>query len=180
MNRIDNNASCAFRIRGFAALSAVVVLAAAFSPALAEDDEHHHTTFAFYTASASSGLFMIDTTTNKTVAQMPKDGPVQKVTTPDGKTTYSVDTKNNVVTYVENNETGVENDADRIPVEEGPFGLALSLDGKKLYVFSTGSTEGKTISVIDTGENHVEEVDPAPAYNFGVKTTPDGHLTKSN
>jgi hypothetical protein len=175
MHRIDINASCAFRVSGFAALSAAVVLA--FSSGLAASHEHDHTTFAFVTASAASAaLFMIDTITNKAVAQIPKEGPLQTVVTADGKITYSVDTKNNVVKYVENNEIGPEHDSDRIRVEEGPYGLALSKDGTKLFVFST-STEGNTISVIDTRENKVEEVDPAPAYHFGIKATPDGHLT---
>lgn len=174
MHRIDINASCAFRALGFAALSAAVVLA--FSPGLAVAHEHDHTTFAFVTASATSAaLFMIDTSTNKAVAQIPKEGPLQTVVTADGKTTYSVDTKNNVVTYVENNKTRPEHDSDCIRVEEGPYGLALSKDGTKLFVFST-STGGDTLSVIDTRENEVEEVGPAPAYHFGIKATPGGHL----
>lgn len=173
MHRIDNNASCAFRVLGFAALSTVVVLAAASSPALA--DHEHHTTFAFVTASAASALFMIDKTTNKAVAQIPKDGPLQTIVTPDGQTTYSVDTSNNKVLVFRSGE----NEPDRIRVEEGPFGLALSSDGKKLFVFST-STDGNTVSVIDTNENEVVEEDPAPAYNFAVHVTADGHLAAVN
>ena len=182
MHRIDNNASCAFRVLGFAALSAVVVLAAASSPALAQEHEHHHhSTFAFVTASAASNLYMIDTTSNKAVAQIPKDGPLQTVTTPDGQTTYSVNTGDGVVLYVENNETGVDNDPDRIRVPGAPFGLAVSLDGTKLFVFSTDpNTKANTVSVIDTKENEVEEVDPAPPYHFGINVAPDGHLSAVN
>jgi DNA-binding beta-propeller fold protein YncE len=118
---------------------------------------------------------MVDKTTNKTVAQIPKDGPLQTVTTPDGKTTYSVVTSENEVLV----RDGDSDDPDRIRVDEGPFGLALSSDGTKLFVFST-STEGKTISVIDTREEEVQEVDPAPAYNFQITVTPGGHLAAVN
>ena len=174
MRHIDNYASCAFRVRGFVALSAVVLLGAAFSPALADEDEHHHhTTFAFVTASASSKLYMVDTTTNKAVAQIPKDGPLQTVTTPDGKTTFSVHTSANEVLMVD----GDGDDPDHIRVGEGPSGLALSSDGKKLFVFNSID---KTISVIEVGEQHVEEVDPLPAFNFGIKVSSDGHLSAVN
>ena len=61
-----------------------------------------------------------------------------------------------------------------IRVEKGPSGLALRVDGTKLYVFSRIAN---TISTIDTIDNEVVEVDPAPAYHFGVNVTADGHLT---
>ena len=175
MHRIDNNASCAFWVRRFGALGAVMALAAFSTGRAAADDDHHHrhhTTFAFVTASAASVLYMVDTTTNKAVAQIPKDGPLQRVTTPDGKTTYSVDTKNNAVVLSD----GDSDDPDRIQVGQGPSGLAFSLDGKKLFVFNSID---QTISVIDTGDEEVVEVDPAPAYNFGIKVT-GGHLSAVN
>lgn len=172
MHHIDKNASCAFHLGGLAALLAVVVLAAAFSTALAasDDDHHHHTTFAFVAASAASNLYMIDITTNKAVAQIPRDGPLQSVTTPDGKITYSLNSTENEVLMLD----GDKDDPDHIRVGKGPSGLALSLDGTKLFVFNSID---KTISVIDTGEERVEEVDPAPTLNFGIHVSPDGHLT---
>jgi DNA-binding beta-propeller fold protein YncE len=168
MHPIDNNESCA--LRRFAALGAVVVLAAAFSPGLAKaDDEHKQTTFTFVTASAASNVWMIDKTTHKVVAQIPKEGPFQTVVSADGKTRYSVDnTKSAVLVF----QTG-EDEPKVIRVGRGPSGLALSLDGKRLFAFSRIDN---TISVIDTSENEVEEVDPAPAFHFGINVTPDGHL----
>lgn len=198
MKSIYSNASGAFWVRVFAALLGLTTLAAV-CPGLAQasaehrgcdsdsnrsgvataDDTHHHTTFSFVTASASSNLFMIDRTTNKAVAQVSKDGPLQTVVSADGKATYSVDTNDNQVLLID----GDNDDPDRICVSGKPFGLALSLDGKKLFVFASATnadTNTNTISVIDTSEEEVVEVDPAPAYHFGVHVTPDGHLTAVN
>jgi DNA-binding beta-propeller fold protein YncE len=169
MHRIENNASCAFGVRGLGALGAVVVLAVAFSPALAKADDDQHTTFTFVTASAASNVWMIDMTTHRVVAQIPKEGPIQTVVSADGKTRYSVDDNKSAVLVF---QTG-EDEPKSIRVGRGPSGLAISLDGKKLFVFSRIAN---TISVIDTHENEVVEVDPAPAYHFGINVTADGHL----
>lgn len=200
MKSIYSNASGAFWVRVFAALLGPVMLVAVSprqvqagtehrgcdsdsnrSGVATADDTHHHTTFSFVTASASSNLFMIDRTTNKAVAQVPKDGPLQTVVSADGKATYSVDTNDSQVLLID----GDSDDPDRICVSGKPSGLALSLDGKKLFVFASATnanadTNTNTISVIDTSEEEVVEVDPAPAYHFGVHVTPDGHLTAVN
>ncbi|MBV9780244.1 MAG: hypothetical protein JOY62_09760 [Acidobacteriaceae bacterium] len=168
MHLIGNNSIRALRLREFAVLSAVVVLAAAFSTAMAGTCTR---TFGFVTASTESKFWMIDKTTHKVVAEIPKDGPRQTVVTPDGETRYSVNTKENVVVFVNKCDS---DERHSICVRKGPYGLALSLDGKKLFVFSRIAD---TISVIDTRENKVEEVDPAPKYNFGIKVTEDGYLT---
>lgn len=168
MHLIRNNSIRALRFPGFAALSAVILLAAAFTPAKAGTC----TTFTFAMANGASTMWMIDATTHKVVAQIPKGGPRLSVVTPNGETRYYVNTKENVVSYVNKCENG--HPTHTVCVGTGPYGLALSFDAKKLFVFSRIA---ETISVIDTRDNRVVEVDPAPADHFGIKVTEDGYLT---
>jgi len=170
MHLISKNSIFALRLRGFAAVSAVVVLSAVSDPSMAVASNH---TLGFLTASTESKLWMVDKNTHQVLAEIPKDGPRQSVVTSDGKTRYSVNTKENLVLVVKKSENG-NDEQQSVCVPKGPYGLALSLDGKQLFVFSMNAN---TISAICTQANKVIEVYTAPAYHFGVKVTEDGHLT---
>jgi YVTN family beta-propeller protein len=62
----------------------------------------------------------------------------------------------------------------RIRVGKAPYGVIISLDGKRVFVLNRISN---TISVIDTVTNTVADTVAAPEEDFGVSIAPDGkHL----
>jgi YVTN family beta-propeller protein len=60
-----------------------------------------------------------------------------------------------------------------IPVGGGPFGVAVSPDGSKVYV-GNSSFPSNTVSVIDTATNTVSATIPDDFFPEGVAVSPDG------
>ena len=56
-------------------------------------------------------------------------------------------------------------------VGSGPYGVAVSPDGTKVYVANDNSN---TVSVIDTATNTVTATVPVGSYPSGVAVSPDG------
>ena len=60
-----------------------------------------------------------------------------------------------------------------VPVGAGPFGVAVTPDGRFVYVTNNGGT---TVSVIDTSSNRVAATVPVGMSPAGIAVTPDGRF----
>jgi len=60
-----------------------------------------------------------------------------------------------------------------MPVGNGPFGAAVTPDGKKVYV---ANSDDGTVSVINTTTNTVTSTVPVGFVPRGVTVTPDGKM----
>jgi YVTN family beta-propeller protein len=130
-----------------------------------------------------NNVTVIDTSTNNVIATVPVGAdPLGIAITPDGKKAYvtnygigslvNFDEKLNTSTDVFVIDTATNNVIATVPVKGNPVGVAVTPDGKKVYVTNCLQTTG--ISVIDTTTNTVTATVPVKGNPIGVAVTPDG------
>ena len=133
----------------------------------------------------SSDVYVIGTTTGaETVVPLPVGTkPTQVVVTPDGKDAYFSDTgPGSSPGYVSEVSTATDAVVATVQVQDGPGGIAVSPDGKTLYV---ANFDSGTISVIDTATNTVVSTINAPGGDepWGLAVSPAGdrlYVTEAN
>jgi YVTN family beta-propeller protein len=69
-------------------------------------------------------------------------------------------------------DTGTNRVQGTIPVPQGPHGIVITPDGRKVYVSSDGAS---TVSVIDTQTDKVVRSIEVGANPHGLAISPDGH-----
>jgi YVTN family beta-propeller protein len=85
---------------------------------------------------------------------------------------YVTNTPSNTVSVI---DTATNNVVATVPVGNGPFGVAVTPDGKRAYVANIGfSAFSNTVSVIDTATNTVVATVTVGFQPIGVAITPDG------
>jgi YVTN family beta-propeller protein/probable HAF family extracellular repeat protein len=131
-----------------------------------------------YTA-GSNGVGVLDAATDLNITTIPVNA-YELAVTPDQSTLYVADAGNDTVSVIETATNTVET---TIPVGSFPDGVAVTPDGRSVYVANNGGNNpsSDTVSVINTDSNQVIKtvtVGPAP---FLPKVTPDGsHVYVSN
>jgi len=127
-----------------------------------------------------STVSVIDTATNKVTATIKVgNGPCGVAVSPNGKKVYvanhdsssisAIDTTTNKVTATV--KLGLTPDGFALSPNE----VAITLDGKKVYVAGSGSDYGCFVPVIDTSTNKViTNIDDGEVSNVGIAITPDG------
>jgi len=127
-----------------------------------------------------STVSVIDTATNKVTATIKVgNGPCGVAVIPNGKKVYvanhdsssisAIDTTTNKVTATV--KLGLTPDGFALSPNE----VAITLDGKKVYVAGSGSDYGCFVPVIDTSTNKViTNIDDGEVSNVGIAITPDG------
>jgi YVTN family beta-propeller protein len=173
MHSNNRNESRAARVRGFAALFAIMLavgLGLMASPAGAAP-------FAYVTNGGGGTVSVIDTPTNKVVGTPITVGttPAGVAVTPDGKHVYVTNSGVGTVSVI---DTATNTVAATIPVGNGPEWLAVTPDGTHAYV-ANGSSN--TVSVIATASNTVVATVPVGNTPEGIAVSPDGkHVYVAN
>jgi YVTN family beta-propeller protein len=123
----------AFWARGFAPLSAALVLVLAFSAPPAEAPP-----FAYVTNRTSAGtVSVIDTATNTVVATVGVGSfPLSVAVTPNGQRAYVTNQSSNNVSVIDTATNAV---VATVPVGLAPKGVAITPDGKLAYVANGGA-----------------------------------------
>jgi YVTN family beta-propeller protein len=122
-------------------------------------------------ANADGTVSVIDTFTNavaRTETAAAGGGTQSMATTPDGATSYRVDTAQDRVDVVETATGRVV--ATISGVGDGPCAVAISPDGASAYVANVGSG---TVAIIDTASNSVTEIVAVGRQPSAVAITPD-------
>jgi len=101
--------------------------------------------------------------TTITVMQLVGVGPFAYITNSGDNTVSVIDTATNKVTAM-------------IPVGSHPMGVAVTLDGKRVYVTNheVGNPSNNTFLIIDTATNKITDAVPVGEVPFGVAVTLDG------
>jgi YVTN family beta-propeller protein len=125
-----------------------------------------------YVANPNGTITVFDTATNAiidtiTVCTDFSCSPLIPATTPNGARLYVTNFAHDTVSVI---NTLTNTVVDTITVGQSPWGIAITLDGKRAYVANTSGT----ISVIDTGTNAVIDTITDSDGPFGVAITPDG------
>jgi YVTN family beta-propeller protein len=128
-----------------------------------------------YIANRGAGVVtVVDTTVNKVIAQIPmRTGPPQYVAfTPDGNHAYvSIFNPKKTINLVAVLDTRTTRVVRTISVDQKPVALAVSPDGKRVYV---PSHDARAIDIIDVATNAlVQRVDVPPNPHW-IRFTPDG------
>jgi YVTN family beta-propeller protein len=130
-----------------------------------------------------NNVSVIDTSTNTVIATVPVGvDPLGIAITPDGTKAYvtnygtgslvNFDDKLNTSTDVFVIDTATNTVIATVPVGGRDVGVAITPDGKKVYV--TNSMPVNNVSVIDTATNTVTATVPVEGNPVGVAVTPDG------
>jgi YVTN family beta-propeller protein len=134
----------------------------------------------FIYVAGSSGLAVLDATTDLNLTTVPVKGAYELAISPDQGTVYVADASSNSVSVINTATNAV---VSTIPVGPGPDGIAVTPNGGFVYVANNDANNpaSNTVSVISTDANKVIKtitVGPAP---FLPKVTPDGsHVYVSN
>jgi S-layer protein (TIGR01567 family) len=122
----------------------------------------------YVTNSGEDNVSVINTCTNKVIATVPVgSSPRGLAVTPDGKMVYVANFFSNNENMMTDNGTVsvIDTDSNRVQttvtVELGPQGVAVTPDGKKVYV---ANQNDNNISVIDTDTNKVTATIPVGSY----------------
>jgi YVTN family beta-propeller protein len=118
-------------------------------------------------------VFVVDSRSGKSIAQFTVGGRPRSVAfLPDGSKAFIPSESAGVLHYVDavNHK---ELKTITLPEKSRPMGVAMSTDGKTLYV-STG--RAGTVCAVDTETQSVRDVIKAGARPWGVGISPDGKL----
>jgi YVTN family beta-propeller protein len=124
-----------------------------------------------WVANADGTVSVIDTFTNavaRTETAAAGGGTRSTATTPDGATTYRVDSAQDRVDVVDTATGRVV--ASISGVGDGPCAVAISPDGANAYV---ANAESGTVAVIDTASNSVTEIVAVGRQPSSLAVTPD-------
>lgn len=127
---------------------------------------------AYITNSWDGNVSVIDTATN-TITDTVKVGSSDVVVSPDGKKVYVTSRDSNNISVI---DTGINTVTATVPVGNSPSGIAVTADGKKVYIANSGNltTTDDTVSVIDTDTNTVTATVHVGSHPYGVGVAPDG------
>ena len=125
-----------------------------------------------YVAQDGAGVAVVDTSTDLVVTNISLPGAFAVALTPDQQHLY-VATIPNLVSIIDTATNTVE--PNTITVGYEPFSLAVSPDGKKVYVVNTSNSSGpgNTVSVINTATNLVVATVTVGSEPVAVAVTPD-------
>ncbi|WP_292379192.1 PGF-pre-PGF domain-containing protein [Methanosarcina sp. UBA289] len=128
---------------------------------------------AYAYITTSTGVYVIDTTTNTVTARINTGSSTHGVAvSPDGTKVYVTNdvssTDNSTVSII---DASINTVTATVPVGKWPYGIAVSPDGKKVYVANEGSNN---VSVIDTATSKVTDTVNTRISPYGVAVTPDG------
>ncbi|WP_292381693.1 PKD domain-containing protein [Methanosarcina sp. UBA289] len=130
--------------------------------------------YAFITNLNSNTVSVINTGNNNVTATVPVGtNPMGVAVSPDGARTYVTNTKygdRGTVSVIDTAINKVTATVD-IGYKYSPCGIAITQDGKKLYV---ADRDVKGVSVIDTSTNTVTATVPVGTNPLGVAIIPDG------
>ena len=130
--------------------------------------------YAFITNLNSNTVSVINTGNNNVTATVPVGtNPMGVTVSPDGARTYVTNTKygdRGTVSVIDTAINKVTATVD-IGYKYSPCGIAITQDGKKLYV---ADRDVKGVSVIDTSTNTVTATVPVGTNPLGVAIIPDG------
>ena len=125
--------------------------------------------FAYITNYYSNNVSVIDTATDKVVADVNVgNAPFGVAVTPDGTKVYVTNYGSNTTSVI---DTATNNVTATVNVGGWPYGVAVNPAGTKVYVANKGSNN---VSVIDTATNTVTNTVTVGTAPTGVAVTPDG------
>jgi len=119
----------------------------------------------------SNQAVLIDTTSDQVVGQIPVPQPHNSVVSPDGRTAY-VGSQQQGATAIVMLDLVRQTRISQIPLEKAPRALALSPDGKRLYVTLAGTD---SVQVLDPASAQIVSQIPVGASPHHPLFTPDGH-----
>ncbi|MBI1898033.1 MAG: YncE family protein [Acidobacteria bacterium] len=122
--------------------------------------------------SGQGRVSVIDTATNRMIADVPMRGNPHAVAVPPAGNVVYVDHSDFVSAGVSFLDTARNRVTDTLPVDEYPTGIAVSRDGSRTYALHNQS---KTVSIIDTASRIVSrlQIDPPPTRIAAPAPAPD-------
>ncbi len=118
----------------------------------------------------SNQAVLIDTTSDRVVGQVPVPQPHNSVISPDGRTAY-VGSQQQGATAVIMLDLVHKTQSGQVPLDKTPRALALSPDGKRLYVTVAGTD---SVQVLDPASARIVSQIPVGASPHHPLFTPDG------